>query len=255
MTYINFVNTRPLATTLLTALVALALAACSDEGSIVPDDIDSVNAGTIEAKTGLTGVTASDMALLSGYSTSTESITIEEGFLIVEAKSDGGFFAVNLKQDNGNEVLFNETEKYFGSTAIRIRKDDGSGFSGLVPGPAELEIIASTDWEISYTQEDFPTATHQSNFELSGFQDFVIPAVHLSAGTHSMAASNDRESGHFSVSLVARNRTGQKLLVNEVNPQDKAYEFEINDSTKYSNVEGLWMIVISSTGNWSLALD
>jgi hypothetical protein len=43
--------------------------------------------------------------------------------------------------------------------------------------------------------------------------------------------------------------------VNEVNPQDKAYEFEINDSTKYSNVEGLWMIVISSTGNWSLALD
>lgn len=201
---------------LVLLIATLLLTSCSEEGSIIPDDAAGINEATIEAETSLTGISPADMELISGYSTSTEDITLSAGMLIVEGKSDGGLFSVNLVQDGANELLFNETKKFHGSTAIKVRDASGSGFSRLGPGPAKLEVISSGDWSISHTQKELGV-THPPDFSIAGYQDFVLPGVNLSAGSHVLKATNDEEYGHFSVNLIPVDGDGGLLVINGAN--------------------------------------
>lgn len=237
----------------LTSL-SLILAACSDDRSIVPDDISEINEPTVEAETGLSGVSSDDLKMISGYSASTEEITLQAGVLIVHGISDGGLFSVNIVQDGANDLLFNETTKFSGSTAISIRDSTGVGSSSLQEGMAEVEVISSGEWSLSYTQEDIGS-THSSDFELSGYQDFVLPAVALDAGTYVLTALNDVQFGHFSVEIIPRDGDGGLLVANTTSTDEETYEFEINDSDGYLNTPGLYTFVITATGNWSIALN
>jgi len=227
---------------------------CSKDRSIIPDDLNAINAPTIEAETGLSGVDADDLKTISGYSTSTEEITLQAGVLIIHGTSSGGLFSVNLVQDGANDLIFNETIRFSGSTAISIRDAAGVGSGSLQEGSAEVEIISSGDWSLSYTQEDIG-ATHESDFELSGYQDFVLPAVALDAGMYELTALNDVEFGHFSVEIIPRDGDGGLLVANTTSTEEETYEFEVNDPGSYLNAAGLYTFVITATGDWSISLN
>jgi hypothetical protein len=199
------------------------------------------------------GMNADLIKTLTGSTTVTEQITISEGVLIMHAESDGGFFAVNLVQDTGNEVMFNEGVKYSGSNAVRIFDYDNPIGLYLAPGPATLEITSSSDWSITYSLENLSSG-QDSSLDISGSLDYVIPAVDFKEGSYTLTASNDGEFGHFSVKLLNRNDSGHMLIVNETNPQNKSFEFEINAPGHVVNPAGLWALVIQSSANWNVKI-
>jgi len=234
---------RSLAFALSVACLALVLTACGggdDSGSGGGDSLVGLNSDMIST--------------LTGSKTITEEITIEEGMLLMHAESDGGHFAVNLVQETGNEVLFNETVKYSGSNAVRIFDRKNPIGQYLAPGPATLEITSSSKWSISYSQEEL-TSGQSSNLDISGELDYVLPAINLQEGTYTLTASNDVEFGHFSVKLLNRNDSGHMLIVNKSNPDNETFEFEINASSHVINPAGLWTLVIQSTGKWDVKIE
>ena len=237
----------------ITLLLAFA-AACGEDGGLAEGDFSNVDKETVEKISAISGIDDAAIKQIQGYSASTEDITLKKGVLVMRAESDGGFFAVKIVQDTGNEVMFNETVKYSGTYAIRIDDFENPIGPHLAPGPAKLEIIASKDWTISYSQEDLKIG-RSSTFDISGTLDHVVPAIEFKPGNYTITASNDVEIGHFSVKLLNRDGNGHQLLVNQSHPQNDQFDFEINEADGIVNPAGLWTLIISSTGNWDVKIE
>jgi hypothetical protein len=237
--------------------VAVAIAAvavsCGD-GDETGDGESGGTSGSVSSSTNLfAGIDTDLITRLTGSTTTTEQITLEPGLLLMHAESDGGFFAVNLVQDTGNELLFNETVKYSGSNAIRIDEYLNPIGLYLTSGPAALEITSSSNYTISYTQAAVKTGISPI-LDISGSLDHVVPSIDFAPGNYTITASNDVEFANFSIVLLRREKPGHQLLINASNPIDKTKEFEIKDASSVVNPAGLWALVIGSTGNWEVSI-
>jgi hypothetical protein len=190
---------------------------------------------------------------LTGSSTTTEPITLEEGMMVMHAESDGGFFAVKIVQDTGSEVMFNEGIEYSGSNSLRIIEFDNPIGVYLASGPAILEITSSGEWEITYAQVEGDNGV-SSDLDISGTLDYVEPSINFKSGDYSITATTDKEQGHFSVKLIRRDGMGHKLLVNETVAGTYTAEFEIQDEKSVVDPEGLWTLDIDSLGDWEVSI-
>ncbi|MBN4064474.1 hypothetical protein JYU04_01910 [Dehalococcoides mccartyi] len=239
---IRVVNVRGLMLVMAIAALAVVGAACGGDG------------GGSGGSDVFAGIDQDFINTLTGSTTTTEQIVIKEGLLLMHAESDGGHFAINIVQDTGNELMFNETVEYSGSNAVRIFDYENRIGLYLEPGLATMEITSSTDWSVSFSQEK-PSTGLSSSLEISGTFDYVVPAIDFKQGSYTLTASSDEEFGNFSIVLVNLFDSGHQLVVNESNPQDKTFEFEINEADFVVNPAGLWAMVIQSPGDWEVKIE
>jgi hypothetical protein len=197
-----------------------------------------------------------DPSLITKFSGSDSSsdgvIQLEEGVLIGHATSKGGHFAVLIKQDDviKKDLLFNETSKFSGDKAILITALS----SGLNPGPATLEVTASSDWTLEL--ETAPaTGGRSPNFSLSGSGNAVVPGIQFAEGAYSFAVDNKKEIGFFAITMY---HTGggshSKSIANGTAAFTDSFEFKVNGPKGAVAPAGVWAMTVQSGGEWEIML-
>lgn len=169
---------------------------------------------------------------LSGNGDSvSNTFTLEEGFVVVNANYDGERnFAVKLYDESGNQVdlLFNTIGSYTGSQALMIPT-----------GNYKYEVTASGPWTIQMSQEIPENVLPQGTATGSGDSVYFME---ITQGSYTVTGTHDGER-NFAVKA-----NDSALLFNTIGPYNGQMLQQVNDTSVY-------FFNVTADGNWSITFE